>query len=282
MGYSQGGKYMSVFEAKKQIVEMGRRMYAKGFVAANDGNISCRTGVNEVVCTPTGVSKGFLTPNMLVTVDMNGKVLSGNMSPSSEIKMHLRVYKEKSDITAVTHAHPMAATSFAIAGIPLDKAVLPEQVVLLGSVPIAKYALTGTHEVPDSIAPYLQEYNAVLLANHGALTWGRSIEEAFFRLEEVEYFAQITLNVYTLLGRANELSCEQVDQLLEVRKKFGINTGGLPLCGGEATNMKDVVSSTDTSSPIVKLIDDGEDNTSAQTSELVKEITALVLKQLKG
>lgn len=282
MSYSRGGKYMPVFEAKKQIVEMGRRMYAKGFVAANDGNISCRTGPNEVICTPTGVSKGFLTPNMLVTVDMKGKVLSGTMTPSSEIKMHLRVYNEKPEILAVTHAHPIAATSFAIAGIPLDKAVLPEQVVILGSVPIAKYALTGSQEVPDSIAPYLKDYNAVLLANHGALTWGRSIEEAFFRLEEVEYFAQITLNVYTLLGRANELSCDQVEQLMGVREKFGIHTGGMPLCSGEATNMRDIVSSADTSSPAVKLIDGGTETSSTDTSALVKEITALVLKRLKG
>ena len=281
MGYTSNSKYMPVFEAKKQIIEMGRRMYAKGFVAANDGNISCRTGANEIVCTPTGVSKGFLTPDMLVTTDMSGKVLTGRMSPSSEVKMHLRVYNEMPDIMAVTHAHPPIATSFAIAGIPLDKAVLPEQVVILGSVPIAKYALTGTHEVPDSIAPYIQNYNAVLLANHGALTWGRSIEEAFFRLEEVEYFAQITLNVYTLLGRANELSCAQVEQLMGVREKFGIETGGMPVCASGETNVKDVVSSAEVSSPKVNLTSDSR-GVDVDMSALVKEITGIVLKRLKG
>ena len=281
MSYSYGGKYLPAFEAKKKIVEMGRRMYAKGFVAANDGNISCRTGPNEIICTPTGVSKGFLTPDMLVSMDMNGKVTAGKLKPSSEAKMHLRVYNEKPDIMAVTHAHPLAATSFAIAGIPLDKAVLPEQVVILGSVPIAKYALTGTHEVPDSIAPYIQKYNAVLLANHGALTWGRTIEEAFFRLEEVEYFAQITLNVYTLLGRANELSCAQVGQLMKVREKFGIDTGGMPACSDVETNLRDVVSSDQVSSPEVRLVD-GSQGEDMDTGALIKEITSIVLERLKG
>ena len=281
MGYSNGGKYIPAFEAKKKIIEMGRRMYVKGYVAANDGNISCRIGENEVICTPTGVSKGFITPDMLVSVDMNGKVLSGRSSPSSEVKMHLKVYNEKEDITSVTHAHPPIATSFAIAGIPLDKAILPEQVVILGTVPIAKYALTGSQEVPDSITPYLKDYNAVLLANHGALTWGRTIEEAFFRLEEVEYYAQVTMNVYTLLGRANELSCKQVDKLMEVRHKFGIDTGGMPVCTAKETNMKDIVSSTQIDSPLVKLVDEPQ-NENADMSALVKEITDIVLKRLKG
>ena len=281
MGYSNGGKYIPAFEAKKKIIEMGRRMYVKGYVAANDGNISCRIGDNEVICTPTGVSKGFITPDMLVHVDMNGKVISGRLSPSSEVKMHLKVYNEKSDITSVTHAHPPVATSFAIAGIPLDKAILPEQVVILGTVPIAKYALTGSQEVPDSITPYLHSHNAVLLANHGALTWGRTIEEAFYRLEEVEYYAQVTMNVYTLLGRANELSCKQVDKLLEVRQKFGIDTGGLPACTDTETNLIDVVSSDNISSPLVNLVDDSQSE-SADMSALVKEITELVLKRLKG
>ena len=277
-----GSKYMPAFEAKKQIIEMGRRMYMKGFVAANDGNISCRVGPNEVICTPTGVSKGFLTADMLVSVDMSGKVLSGKMKPSSEIKMHLKVYNEKPDVTAVTHAHPPVATSFAIAGIPLDRAILPEQVVILGSVPIAKYALTGSQEVPDSIAPYIQEYNAVLLANHGALTWGRNITEAFFRMEEVEYFAQVTMNVYTLLGRANELSCAQVDQLMEVRRKFGISTGGMPVCGTQETNMRDVSSSTQVDSPTVDLNFGAPAAAGSTTDALVKEITQLVLQKLKG
>jgi L-fuculose-phosphate aldolase len=276
---SRNVRYPSEFEAKKNIIEIGRRMYMKGFVAANDGNISCRVSPNEILCTPTGVSKGFLTPDMLVRVDMSGKVISGKMKPSSEVKMHLRVYQELPETMAVTHAHPPVATSFAIAGIPLDRAILPESVVILGTVPIAKYALTGSTEVPDSIAPYVKNYNAVLLANHGALTWGRSIDEAFYRLEEVEYFAQVTMNVYSILGRSNELSCSQVQELMKVRNKFGIETGGLPTCATTETNTADVVSSQEVSSPSVSLT---EEPSGQDLSGIIDQITSLVLQRLKG
>ena len=130
-------KYLSDYEAKKQIIAIGKRMYDKGFVASNDGNISCRVGPNTIWTTPTGVSKGFMTPDMLVKMNFDGKVLMGKLKPSSEVKMHLRVYNENPDVMAVTHAHPPVATSFAIAGISLDRAILPEAVVNLGSVPIA-------------------------------------------------------------------------------------------------------------------------------------------------
>ena len=235
----QGMKYKSDFEAKKAILDIGRRMYAKGFVASNDGNISCRVGPNTIWTTPTGVSKGFMTQDMLVKMDLDGKVLMGRLKPSSEIKMHLRVYQENPRLQAVTHAHPPMATCFAIAGQPLDAAILTEAILSLGTIPVARYATPGTQEVPDSIAPFVNHYNGVLLANHGALTWGDDIYQAFYRLESVEYYATILMYTGNIIGQQNHLSCEQVDRLLEIRKNMGITGGGVPPCmnGGQLTKV---------------------------------------------
>lgn len=241
----QGEKYMTDFEAKKAILDIGRRMYDKGFVAANDGNISCKTGPRTIWTTPTGVSKGFMTQDMLVKMDLDGKVLMGRMKPSSEVKMHLRVYRENPELKAVAHAHPPVATSFAIAGISLDSAILTEAVMGLGSIPIARYATPGTEEVPDSIAPFVNTHNGVLLANHGALTWGNDIYQAFYRLESVEYYATVLMYTGNVIGRQNILSCSQVDKLLDIRKKLGITSGGIPPCAACETNDRDIVTSDD-------------------------------------
>jgi L-fuculose-phosphate aldolase len=222
--------YYSDFEAKKWICEIGRRMYARNYVAANDGNITVKVGPNAIWATPTGVSKGFMTPDMLVKLDLDGKVFAGRNKPSSEIKMHLRVYKENPEVRAVVHAHPIVATSYAIAGIELDKALSSEAVVLLGRVPVAPYALPGSQEVPDSIAPYCKDYNAVLLANHGALTWGKDLQEAYFRLESLEHYATMLMYTNEILKKANELSCSQVSDLIGIREKMGIHSGGTPSC----------------------------------------------------
>lgn len=237
----KGNKYMSDFEAKKAIIDLGKRMYMRGFVAANDGNITCKVGPNAIWTTPTGVSKGFMTPEMLVKIDMDGKVLMGSRKPSSEVKMHLRVYKENPDVMAVTHAHPPIATAFAVAGISLEKPILTEGVVQLGTVPVAHYATPGTQEVPDSIAPFCRDYNAVLLANHGALTWGKDVYEAFYRLESVEYYATLLMYTEKILEKQNPLSCSQIDVLLDTREKLGITTGGVPPCSVQNLNAKDVV-----------------------------------------
>lgn len=215
-------------EARRLILEAGRRLYEKGFVASNDGNLSALVGPDSLWTTPTGVSKGFMTEEMLVKVDLTGQMLEGTAKPSSELKMHLRAYQENPDIRAVVHAHPPVGTSFAIAGIPLDRPILPEAVIQLGVVPVAPYAEPGTQEVPDSIAPFCQAYNAVLLANHGALTWGDGLMQAYYRMESLEYYAQVTLNTVFLLGRANELSKEQVDRLVAQRERMGVHRGGRP------------------------------------------------------
>lgn len=229
-------KYMSEAEAGEAILDVGKRMYSKGFVAANDGNISVKTGPDTILVTPTGVSKGFMTRDMLVKLDLAGNVLEGKLKPSSEIKMHLRVYEENPQVQAVTHAHPPMATCFAIAGKPLEAAILTEAILSLGNIPVAKYATPGTQEVPDSIAPFVNRYNGVLLANHGALTWGKEIYQSFYRLESVEYYATILMYTGNIMGRQNCLSGEQVDRLLEIRKNMGITAGGVPPCMPEGSS----------------------------------------------
>lgn len=220
--------YSTDAEAKKAILEIGRRMYERRYVSANDGNISVRAGSGRVWVTPAGVSKGFTTEDMLVCVDLDGRVIEGTHSPSSETQMHLRIYLENPDVGAVVHAHPVCATCFAIARIPLDKAIMTENVLGLGVVPVAPYAATGTAALADSIAPYCRDYNALLLANHGALTWGSTAMQAYYRMESVECCAEVMKNLGFLSSGARLLSRSQVEQLLETRKKLGVLTGGVP------------------------------------------------------
>ena len=221
--------YPSEKEAKEAILDIGQRMYVRNFVAANDGNISIRTGENEVWATPTGVSKGFMNKKMLVKVDLQGNVLEGTHKPSSELKMHLRAYQENPDLRSVCHAHPPICTSFSIAGIPLDLPVLAEAVITLGDVPIAPYAELGTKEVAEVIAPYCHTHNGVLLANHGAVTWAEDAYAAYYRLESMEYYANILMITGKILGKQNCFTKEQVDRLIAMREKFGISRGGTPV-----------------------------------------------------
>ena len=220
--------YMSEKKAKKAILDIGQRMYVRNFVAANDGNISIRTGENEVWATPTGVSKGFMKKKILVKVDLEGNVLEGTKKPSSELKMHLRAYQENPELLSVCHAHPPICTCFAIAGIPLDVPVLAEAVITLGDVPVAPYAELGSKEVPEVIAPYCHTHNGVLLANHGAVTWAEDPYSAYYRLESMEYYANILMITGKILKEQNTLTEEQVERLLAMREKFGIKRGGRP------------------------------------------------------
>lgn len=215
-------EYISVQEAKEWICEVGKRMYAREFVAANDGNISIRTGENQVVCTPTAVSKGYMTPEMMCVIDMDGNRLEGELKPSSEVKMHLRVYKENPEQKAVVHAHPQVSTTFSIVGIEMSKPIMSEAVVLLGPIHIAPYAEPGTEEVPDSIAPYCNGKNGVLLANHGALTWGRDILEAYHRMESLEHYAKVLMYTTKVFGSDNELNEQQIEGLRAIKKRLGL------------------------------------------------------------
>lgn len=213
---------------KQQICDIGKRIYDKGMVAANDGNISVKLNDNEFLCTPTGVSKGFMTPEYICKVDADGKVIEANpgFKPSSEIKMHMRVYKERPDVNAVVHAHPMYATGFAIAGIPLTQPIMPEAVISLGAVPIAEYGTPSTEEIPDAVSKYLQSYDAVLLENHGALSFSDSLVNAYHKMESVEFYAKL-LYISKQLGGPKELSQSQVERLYEIRRQFGL-TGKHP------------------------------------------------------
>ena len=235
-------RYPTDAEAKKLIVEIGRRMYAKNFVAANDGNISCKVDENTIWTTPTGVSKGFMTEDMLVKLRPDGTVISqGARGPSSEVKMHLRVYNENPEVGGVCHAHPPISTSFAIAGMSLDRAIYPEALVNLGTVPCVHYETPGSQGIPDSVAPYCRDYNALLLANHGALAWGKDLMEAWYRLESTEHYAMVIMYTGNIIGKANVLSCDQVGELVEIRRRMGISSGGIPACTARPTNTVDVV-----------------------------------------
>ena len=222
--------YPSDLEAKQQILDIGRRMYERRYVAANDGNISIRTGGDRVWITPAGVSKGFMAEESLVCVDLAGSVLEGSVKPSSETAMHLRLYLENPGIRAVVHAHPVLATAFAIARIPLNVALMTESVIGLGVVPVTEYATTGTPQVADSVAPFCKDYNAVLLANHGALTWGTDALQAYYRMETLECCASIMKELGYLNRPAQPLDRAQVRELLEIRENLGVHTGGTPLC----------------------------------------------------
>ena len=193
------------YEIKKQICDIGRRIYNRNMVAANDGNISVKLNDNEFLCTPTGVSKGFMTPEFICKVDAKGNVIQANpgFKPSSEIKMHMRVYEKRPDVGSVVHAHPIYATSFAIAGIPLTQPIMPEAVIALGCVPIAEYGTPSTMEIPDNLEKYLPYFDAVLLENHGALTWSTDLNAAYMKMESVEFYAQL-LYQSKLLGGPKE------------------------------------------------------------------------------
>ena len=211
----------SPFEIKKEICEVGHKLWAKGFVAANDGNISVKISDNEYYCTPTGVSKGDLTPDMIIKVDKNGNKLEGKLNPSSEIKMHMRVYRERPDVTAVVHAHPPVATAFTVADIDLDQYILPEAVLTIGNVPTCDYGTPSTMEIPDSLDPYIQQHDAFLLRNHGALTVGCTLQKAFFVMEEVEFNAVICKHAMDL-GAVHEISNDQLKKLMDLRKKMNL------------------------------------------------------------
>jgi L-fuculose-phosphate aldolase len=213
---------------RADIVEIGRRMYARGYTASNDGNISVRLGPDRLLMTPKSVCKGFMTPDMMCITDLEGRKLQGDRDPSSEMLMHLEVYRQRPDVQAVVHAHPPTATGFAVAGIPLDRAVLAEVLTTLGSIPIAEYATPSTKELPQAVGKYIKAHDGMLLANHGALTVGGDLYGAYYKMETIEHFAKISL-VARLLGRENLLSREEVTRLQDLRGAYGIKAPA-PIC----------------------------------------------------
>jgi L-fuculose-phosphate aldolase len=221
---------------RADIVELGRRLWARGFVASNDGNISVRLDETRLITTPKSVSKGFMTPDMMVITDLAGQKIAGEREPSSELKMHLEVYRNLPDARAVVHAHPPTATGFAYAGIALDRAVLAEVITTLGSIPIAEYATPSTEELPAAVRKYVKAHDGLLLANHGALALAGDVMSAYYRMETIEHFAKISL-VARQLGREQVLSREEVERLQGLRGMYGIASPA-PICTDPSTALR--------------------------------------------
>ena len=212
----------NVFKIKQDMCEIGRRIYAKGFAAANDGNITVRVSDNEVLCTPTMHSKGFLTPEDISTIDMTGKQIAGAKKRSSEALLHLEIYKQREDIRSVVHCHPPHATAFAVAREPIPQCVLPEVAVFLGDVPITKYETPGGQEFADTIIPYVKKTNVVILANHGTVSYGESVERAYWWTEILDAYCRI-LMLARSLGGVHYFSEKKERELLDLKQQWGFS-----------------------------------------------------------
>lgn len=202
------------WEVRLEMCEVGRRLYQHFFIAANDGNISVRLNENEILMTPTGVSKGYMQPEIMVKMNMSGEVIAAytGQQASSERRMHLAIYQNRPDIRAVVHAHPPTATGFAVAGVGMDRPFLPEAVVRTGPTPLVPYAIPGGDELPESIIPYLEGHTTLLLGNHGAVTYGPTLMDALYNMETVELNARIYLTAHQL-GRVKFLDEAEIEAL---------------------------------------------------------------------
>jgi L-fuculose-phosphate aldolase len=202
----------------EEIVEISHLIYKKGFVSSTDGNISAKLPNGNILCTPTSVNKGEVKKSHIVEVNPRGEVVYGIYKPSTEIKMHLFIYQRRDDVKAIIHAHPPFATAFATAGLSLEGYVLPEVIVNLGKIPLAKYATPSTEEVPLSIEPFVEKHDAFLLQNHGAVTLGSSLKDAYFKMEKLEHYAMIIL-LARILGGEKNLSQDEIAKLSEISLK---------------------------------------------------------------
>ena len=207
-------------EHRSDICSVGRWIHDRGYVASTDGNISVRLGPDRILMTPTAMCKGMMTPEDLVVIDLEGQRVSGLRKPSSELGMHLLIYRLRPDVNAVCHAHPPTATGYAAAGLPLDKPILCELVIGLGCIPVARYGTPGTSELSAAIEPYVQGHDAILMANHGVVTYGPDLLTSFLRMETTEHFAQVSL-VTERLGKTVLLSGTDVEKLVAVRARYG-------------------------------------------------------------
>jgi L-fuculose-phosphate aldolase len=221
-------------DTAQEIERFCHLIYDKGYVASTDGNISARLSDGAIMCTPTRCNKGFVKAEDMIVIDAAGNKLRGARKPSSEIAMHLLIYEMRSDVQAIVHAHPTHATAYAAAGIPLNKALISEVVLALGCIPLTEYGTPGTPELSDQLRPFIRDYDALLLANHGVVTYGTDLEDAYNRMDTVEHFAKISL--YTrILGRERLLSPQDVEKLWVQRQKYyGLESSEVvpkdPLC----------------------------------------------------
>jgi L-fuculose-phosphate aldolase len=267
----------SIDALRADIVEIGRRLYARGYTASNDGNISVRIDGERLLMTPRSVCKGFMDPSMLCITDLDGRKIEGLRDPSSEMLMHLEVYRQRPDARAVVHAHPPIATGFAVAGIPLDRAVLAEVVTTLGSVPIADYATPSTQELPAAVREYVKAHDGMLLANHGALTIGADLYSAYYKMETIEHFAKISL-VARLLGGERLLTRQEVDRLQGLRGSYGI-AAPAPICPPDRPADPDCQTVFAPSVPGERLVADGGGDSAGHDGEIrltYRELSALI------
>ena len=216
---------LPLYQVKKQLVEACHRVYNKGWVASNDGNLSVRLDDGRILCTPTQMSKGVITAEDLVIIDMQGNKLEGapNRKPSSEMKVHLMAYEERADVMSVVHAHPPHATGYALAGMDLGDCKLPEVIISLGTIPLTGYGLPGTDELPDKIREWVHQSDAFLMELHGVLVIGQDIMNAYYKMETVEHFAHIDF-IARNLGGAQLMSKERAEELLAARARYGVTT----------------------------------------------------------
>ena len=204
---------------RQEIVRYGRMLHERCFVAAMDGNLSVRLEADRILVTPTCLSKGAMQPSDMVIVDMEGRRVSGKRNVTSEIGMHLLIYRLRPDVQAIVHAHPPTATGFAAAGVALTEPLVCEVVMGLGCIPLARYGTPGTSELTQTLEPYVPNYDAILMSNHGVVTYGDTLEHAYMKMETVEHFAQIAL-VTHLLGRQQPLKDVEIEKLLLARTKY--------------------------------------------------------------
>ncbi|MCS6859318.1 MAG: class II aldolase/adducin family protein [Abditibacteriales bacterium] len=274
---------MNELQARRDIVESGRRLWLRGLIAAGEGNISIRLSENEILTTPSGVCKGFLTPEMLCVTDLDGRLVRGEQKPSSELLMHLTIYKHRPDVRAVVHAHPPTATGFAVAGLSLEGCAHPEIVLLMGGIPLAAYGTPSTQELGDSLLPHLPTHDAFLLANHGAVCVGKHLWDAHFKMESLEQYARILLTA-RLLGGERPLPPERVRELEALRPKFGV-TVSAHCIGGEECPSCNAPRPTASVAKFHPVAPRNGPAASAPSEEditaLVREVTRRVLERMK-
>lgn len=210
---------MNESEARELIVEVGRLMYERSYVVSSDGNVSIRLDENRVLATPTMTSKGRMTVDSLAITDMEGNALNENKT-SSELPMHLLIYKMRPDIHAVCHAHPPNGTAFSVAGLAIEQPILSEVILTLGCVPLTDYGTPSTSELTDSMIPFVEHHNALLMANHGAVAYGKDLWEAWDRMETLEHTAKIAI-LSRALGNTNDLPKKAIEKLINLREKAG-------------------------------------------------------------
>ncbi|HBO45717.1 MAG TPA: aldolase [Planctomycetaceae bacterium] len=212
---------VNLHKIKQEICEIGDRLYKKGFAAANDGNISYRVSENEVVCTPTLISKGFMKPEDLCTVDMEGKQTSGRRKRTSEVLLHLAIMKERPEVKSVVHCHPPHATAFGIAREPIPQCILPEVEIFLGEVPIARYDTPGSKNFAETILPFVKKSNVIILANHGTVSWGETVERAYWWTEVLDAYCRMLILAKSI-GRVNYFTQSEAQDLLDLKAEWGM------------------------------------------------------------